>query len=419
MLAERRTSLDAGSLAALRKAQESWSSVPIADRLRIVRRVRGRIAELAGEFAQTVIRDAGDTLTAEVLPLCEACRFLEREAAKILHPYHPSNAARPLWLRNVSLEVRREPLGVVLVIGPSNYPLLLPGVHVLQALVAGNAVILKPGNNGSAAAHLLADSLYWAGLPRELLYVLDEEPESAQDAISAGVDKVVLTGSFQTGTAVLELLARSATPSIMELSGDDSLFVLEDGDPYLAAAAVDFALTLNGGNTCIAPKRVFAWAPFARRIEDHISAAGRSLPVHAFYTEDEAVAWASESQYGLGAAVFGSDKRARAFAARLRVGVVVINDVIVPTADPRLPFGGRGHSGFGVTRGAIGLLEMTAVKAISVRRGTWRPHFGPKSGDDPDLFMAFIRSLHSYGWRDRIRGFKQLVSVAKERWRRS
>jgi aldehyde dehydrogenase (NAD+) len=419
LLAERRTSLDAGSLASLRKAQESWSSVPIADRLRIVRRVRGRIAELAGEFAQSVIRDPGDTLTAEVLPLCEACRFLEREAAKILHTYLPSNAARPLWLRNVSLEVLREPLGVVLVIGPSNYPLLLPGVHVLQALVAGNAVILKPGNNGSAAAHLFADSLFWAGLPRQLFCVLDEEPESARDAITAGVDKVVLTGSFQTGTAVLELLARSATPSIMELSGDDSLFVLEDGDPHLAAAAVDFALRLNGGNTCIAPKRVFAWAPFARCIEDQISLAGRSLPVHAFHTEDEAVAWASESPYGLGAAVFGSDRRARAFAEKLRVGVVVINDVIVPTADPRLPFGGRGRSGFGVTRGAMGLLEMTAVKAISVRRGTWRPHFAPKSSDDPDLFIAFIRSLHSYGWRNRIRGFKKLVSVAKERWRRS
>jgi hypothetical protein len=84
-------------------------------------------------------------------------------------------------------------------------------------------------------------------------------------------------------------------------------------------------------------------------------------------------------------------------AARVNAGSVVINDVIVPTADPRLPFGGRGESGFGVTRGAEGLLEMTVVKTISVRRGWFRPHLAPPRESDARRFAGMIRLLHG-GW---------------------
>jgi hypothetical protein len=72
----------------------------------------------------------------------------------------------------------------------------------------------------------------------------------------------------------------------------------------------------------------------------------------------------------------------------------VVNDVIVPTADPRLPFGGRGYSGFGVTRGAEGLLELTAAKAVAVRRGAWRPHLDGGHTGDAELFRAYITAAH-------------------------
>ena len=81
-----------------------------------------------------------------MLPLAEACRFLEREAEAILAPRRPGRRALPLWLSRVRREIRREPLGVVLIIGPGNYPLLLPGVQLIQALAAGNAVLLKPAS---------------------------------------------------------------------------------------------------------------------------------------------------------------------------------------------------------------------------------------------------------------------------------
>jgi hypothetical protein len=81
---------------------------------------------------------------------------------------------------------------------------------------------------------------------------------------------------------------------------------------------------------------------------------------------------------------------------------VVVNDVIVPTADPRLPFGGRGHSGFGVTRGAAGLLELTHLKAVAVRHGHWRPHYEPPRPQDEGLFRDYLVAAHGASPRERV-----------------
>ena len=98
--------------------------------------------------------------------------------------------------------------------------------------------------------------------------------------------------------------------------------------------------------------------------------------------------------YALGASIFGPEPEARAVAARLHVGSVCINDLIVPTADPRLPFGGRGLSGFGVTRGAEGLLDMTVIKTVSLRRGHLMPHLAHTRATDADRYARLITLLY-------------------------
>lgn len=179
-------------LAEIRKVQEVWATTPLADRLAIVRRFRHLLAESALRLAEisraTTGRPLAETLTAEVLPLADACRFLEREASRLLRPRYLGRSGRPLWLQGMRAEVRREPHGVVLIIGPSNYPLFLPGVQTVQALAAGNAVLLKPGARGGPIARRFAELLYAAGLDNRLLQVLPEEPESARHAIACGVD---------------------------------------------------------------------------------------------------------------------------------------------------------------------------------------------------------------------------------------
>jgi acyl-CoA reductase-like NAD-dependent aldehyde dehydrogenase len=438
-----------------RAAQTGWAATPLAQRLQVIKRARQGIAARARELAAAVEapgRPMADTLIAEALPLADACRFLEREASQLLAPLRLHTRSRPLWLRGVDIEVRREPLGIILIIGPSNYPLFLPGVQVLQALAAGNGVLLKPGRGGSAAALALAHVLGIAGLPTDLFRVLPEAPEAARAAIMAGVDKVLLTGSADTGRAVLAELAPHLTPSTMELSGCDAAFVRADADLDLVARALAFSLRLNGGATCIAPRRLFVAQPLAQSLESRLGGlsqavparqvdarisrlvadaleqgarliAGRLFPgmplaplvvtdaspsmrllqedvlapvlaVVSVRDDEDAIHAAEQCPYALGATIFGGRDGAQALAARLRAGVVVINDLIVPAADPRLPFGGRGRSGYGVTRGAEGLLELTAVKAVAIRHGRWHPHFEAGDAHDTELFQAYITAVH-------------------------
>lgn len=470
-------------LAAARGAQPAWARLPLRNRLAVVRRFRQRLAEAAVDLAATVElpqrRGVAETLTAEILPLLDACRFLERAAGEVLAPKPLGRRRRPLWLWGSEVELRREPLGVVLVIGPSNYPILLPGVQTLQALVAGNAVVLKPGKGGERAARFVERELAAAGLPSGVLQVLSEEKSAAVAAIDEGVDKVVLTGSASTGRAVLERLARSATPAVMELSGCDPVLVLEDADLDLVAAALRFGLELNASFTCIAPRRVYVPRQLVPALEERLSeelhalpstplpsgvekelsvllaealsggarlvvgglpqggslaplviaeppresrllAADMAAPVLSLVpvdTPEEALELAAGCPYRLGAAVFGNESQARALAEHLPAGVVVINDLVVPTADPRVPFGGRGASGFGVTRGAEGLLEMTVTKAMIRRRGRFRPHYDPSQAGDEELFAAFARVVHGAGLIERLRSLADLARLGAARGR--
>ena len=400
----------------LRSTQGRWSRTPVRERVAIVRNARRLIAERAESLAGTVARSTAETLSSEVLPLAEACRFLEKNAERLLAS-RPLGGYSPLWLRSVRLTLNRDPYGIVLIIGPGNYPLFLIGVQVLQALTAGNAVLLKPGSGGLLPAAALLNCIYDAGMPRELVFLLGETPEHAQEAIRAGVDKVILTGSSDTGKAVLSLLAPQLTPATMELSGCDPVFVLPDADISLTAAALRFGITLNAGKTCIRPRRVFACAETLRKLTWELQNVPHHLRLTPVSSLEEALQRASESPYALGASVFGDSRSASELAQRIRAGVVVVNDVIVPTAHPAIPFGGRGSSGFGVTRGAEGLLELTTPKTIAVQDARWRPHLEAARPGDARMFSAFIRTLHSGSLRHRFGACLELIRALWKRRR--
>ena len=406
-----------------REAQKEWAARPVAERLRVIRGLRHRLAERAHEVAAAAgagaDRPFSEVLSAEVLPLAEACRFLEREAPRLLAPRWIGRSGRPTWLWGVTAELRREPLGVVLILAPSNYPLFLPGVQAVQALAAGNAVLWKPGRGGLAAARALAGLLRESGLDERLVRVLPATDEAGRAALAAGADKVLLTGSADTGRAVLRELSGRLTPVTAELSGCDPLFVLPGADLDRVALSIRFGLTLNHGATCIAPRRVYVPRGLIRGLEERLAASmedvpGLLVPVAGFA---EALEHAARSPYALGASIFGPEAAARALAGRVRAGVVTINDVIVPTADPRLPFGGRGASGFGVTRGAEGLLELTAVKAVAVRRGRWLPHLEERAPEDGEILRALLALDHAARWQDRLAAAAALGRAAVRRLR--
>ena len=490
------SALVARAMTSARSAQTRWTRTSLARRLKMVRQLRQLIAEnatrLAKASAEARQRPVLEALTAEVLPLAEACRFLERQAEKILGTRCVGRRGRPLWLAGVRGEIHREPFGVVLIIGPGNYPLLLPGVQLIQALVAGNAVLLKPANGGTAPARALLDLIVRAGFDPQLVGVLPESVEAVRAAIDARPDKVIFTGSAATGEKILAQLAPHLIPATMELSGSDPVILRADADLDLAIKALVFGLTLNNGATCLSPKRVFVNRRLAAELEARLAralkpdccgheetlpgsraeqgflakAATKTLrpllddalaqgarliageihpdgtitapvvlaavapnarllredlffPVLALVTvadDGEAVRRANDCPLALGASVFSRDElAAHSIAAQLHACGVSINDLILPTADARLPFGGRRRSGFGVTRGAEGLLELTTPKVVTASRSPFRPAFDPPQAGDPQMVEAYLLLAHGHGLKPRWAALKSLMGILSRR----
>jgi aldehyde dehydrogenase (NAD+) len=470
-----------------RAVQSQWERTPVARRLRPVRTFRRLLVAECDALCAAANRDLGkppdETIGGDLLPLADALQFLERQANRILRPRRVPRSQRPLWLWGQSDVVRRRAYGVVAIIGTWNYPYLLNGVQIAQALTAGNAVLWKPSEVGPASARMLGQLFARAGFPSELLHVLEATRAAGQAVTEAAVDHVVFTGSAATGHRIAARLGERLIPSTLELSGCDAMFVLDDADVDLAARAAWFGATLNGGQTCLAVRRAFVhrslYADFCARLEasarearpvrlalpaqaeqakrlarEAVSEGGRVLgaapaeedngdagmfrpvavadarpemalcreasfaPVLAvlpFDTADEVLRMDAACSFALGASVFTrSPKRTADLVAHLRVGMVTVNDVVVPTAHPATPFGGRGESGWGVTQGEEGLLAVTVPQVVSIRAGRFRPHFdlAAKGGK----LRALLESGHAATVGQRLRGWWRLLWAA---WRGS
>ena len=139
------------SIAQARASQIQWSRQTIEHRLYAIAKFRQSLAASPSRFIKALshlpARTNIQTIAAEIIPLANAARFLLHRAERILQP-----RTRSPLLSGLRITVDHRPHGLVLIVGPSNYPLFLPGVQVLQALVAGNAVLLKPGKDGTPAA---------------------------------------------------------------------------------------------------------------------------------------------------------------------------------------------------------------------------------------------------------------------------
>ena len=245
--------------------------------------------------------------------------------------------------------------------------------------------------------------------------------------------------------------------------------MLPSADPTRVVAALCFGMRLNGSATCMAPRRLFLVGPGQEALSEALvqsfaqlepvqlgHATRRQLSKDAEQARDmgatvlgqpgsamlildgrpemriaqadvfapvltvlrvadrEALLKAyAACPYALTVAIFGDDAEAEQMGQELGAGTVIVNDLIVPTADPRIPFGGRKASGYGVTRGAEGLLEMTAVKTVLVRRGKSTRQYEATGDAHAKLFHGVVQWQHAGGWRARLAGFKAMVRAAR------
>ncbi len=454
----------------IRSRQATWFRSGWRRRRAVVQRFRHHVAHKAREIAEATPeireRPANEIVLAQVLPLLEACRFLERFGGRILGSQEVGPLRMAAGLSGIAAEVHREPYGVVLIIAPSNYSLYLSAVTVVQALAAGNAVILKPGRQNAASGRVLADTWAEAGLPSGMLTVLSDSDMAAREALGMPFDKLLFTGQTETGRLVAQELAPRLIPAQYELSGCDFCYIRRDADLFLAARAIRFGLHLNGGRTCIAPRRILVHRAVAERFRpflqttlaeepvstidleqrpvfrqrleqallcgakwlsgggwkgswltlpavlDHVTSKMEILEEAWFFpllalteveSDEEVTGLVNASAYRLGASVFSSDTRcAEKLAELFNVGTVTINDVIVPTAHPQVPFEGRGQSGFGVAQGAEGLLALTRPKTILRRKRGHHFHLPPRCPPKTESLLDYLVLRHGCGINRRI-----------------
>ncbi|MFN2239683.1 MAG: aldehyde dehydrogenase family protein [Thermoanaerobaculia bacterium] len=242
-----------------RAAQQGWAETPLRDRARALVRFRDALYRRRAEIASLLERETGKPnpeAMLEILGVADAAMHAAKHAPRVLRPNR--FRSRSIATLRKTIEIRREPWGVVGIIAPWNYPILLAASPMITSLVGGNGVVLKPSEFTPATGLILGELFEEAGLPTGLVSVIPGDGQTGAALIEAGVDQMVFTGSAATGRLVAEACGRRLIPLHMELGGSDPAIVLEDADVATTAAGIVWGRFSNSGQTCTAAKRVFA-----------------------------------------------------------------------------------------------------------------------------------------------------------------
>jgi len=449
-----------GVVDAVSRVQPAWARLSLQERGAYLERASQVVLDECDEIRDLIAREQGkprnEAFSMEILPTVDALRWIARAGAEIL-------SEEKVPMPQVFLKTKRsafvyEPLGVIGVISPWNYPWSIPLGEVALALMAGNGVVLKPASVTPLIGERIVSVLEGAGVPAGLVRVV-HGPGTGAALAESSVAKVFFTGSVETGRAVAEACARRLKGCVLELGGKDPMIVLDDAHLEHAIAGAVWGGFANAGQTCSGIERVYVMRSVAdrfiagvvagaqrlrvgdpmswdteigpmvsgeqlesvRSLVDDAAAAGAELrcggPVEApagldgaFYapavltgvtqdmrimreeifgpvvpiivvdSEEEAVALANDSDFGLGASVWTSDReRGERVAAELQSGMVWINDHMFSHGACQCAWGGVKDSGLGRTHSKFGLYECVNVKlrtweGSAVRDAWWYPY---------------------------------------------
>ncbi|MBI5430199.1 MAG: benzaldehyde dehydrogenase [Nitrosomonadales bacterium] len=405
-----------------RQAQLAWVALPYEQRAAIFRKAAAIIERETTGMTQWIVRETGSIPPKAGVELHAAVGILHEAAAMVTQPgglVLPSDGGR------ISL-ARRVPHGVVGIISPFNFPLILSIRAVAPALAAGNSVVLKPDpQTPISGGYLIARVFEEAGLPKDCLQVLPGDAAVGQALCSdPNVTMISFTGSTEAGRKVGELAGRHLKKVTLELGGKNRLLILDDADVDLAASCAAWGAYLHQGQICMTTGLILVHEKIAAQLTELLVAKATHLPVgdpatqqvalgpliserqrdrvHAivqdsvkqgaqlaaggtyeklfyqptvltgvkpgmrafdeevfgpvasvvtFSSEEEAVALANRTEYGLSLGVISaSTSRALTLAGRIPTGLLHINDQTVAD-EPHIPFGGRGASGNGGRHG--------------------------------------------------------------------
>ena len=267
------------AVASARGAQPAWANLSFRERGRVILQARKLMLAERDEIAHLVSRETGkpvaEALSMEIVPTLAAMHYFAHASEKLLRPQKIDIGQYGLMGRSSSIVFK--PLGVIGIISPWNFPLATPADEVVMALMAGNAVVLKPSELTPLIALKIGDIFSRAGLPTGLLEILTGDGSTGAALIDARVDKIMFTGSVATGKRVAEAAAKYLTPVVLELGGKDPMIVLEDADIENAARGAVWGAFANAGQACASVERCYVQESIAPKFIEHVVAETESL----------------------------------------------------------------------------------------------------------------------------------------------
>ncbi|MEN0011897.1 MAG: succinic semialdehyde dehydrogenase [Solirubrobacteraceae bacterium] len=282
-----------------REAQPAWNALGYKGRAKLMYALRTWLVANRNTVIDAIVAENGktreDALLAELYYLVDSLGYWSKKAPKYLKDETLRTHSPFLFGRK--LLVRHEPLGVVGVIAPWNYPLTLSMGDAVPALLAGNSVVIKPSDVTPLATKLLVDAAREVGFPEGVLTLATGDGTTGAALVDVA-DMIMFTGSTATGRKIGARCGERLIPCSLELGGKDPLIVLEDADVGRAAnVAVEWAMR-NAGQICLSVERAYVVEPvydeFVRRVTEQVKALRQGVPEGAGSVDVGAITFAPQ-----------------------------------------------------------------------------------------------------------------------------
>src|SRR5215216_986544 len=422
--------------------QPFWAQLPLSDRARYMRRAGQAIIDQLDELAELLSREQGkpinESYVMELLPSIDALRWLADAGPGILED---ERVPLPVFIKQKRARFTFEPLGVVGVIAPWNYPWAIPFDEVAIALMAGNGVVLKPASLTPLIGQRIQEVFERAGVPEGLVRTVHGGGVVGQALVESTASKIFFTGSVEVGRQVGIECAQRMKGSVLELGGKDAMIVCADANLPNAVSGCLWGGFANAGQTCSGIERVYVVKEIADRFVEGVVDGARELtvgdplewetevgpmvsqeqlelvkelvddavangatlrcggadepffrpavltgvthdmrimreeifgpvvPIVTVEDEDQAIALANDSEFGLGASVWTMNRaKGERMARRLEAGMVWVNDHMFSHGACSCSWGGVKSSGLGRSHSKFGLYECVNIKLV-----TWEP----------------------------------------------
>ncbi len=242
-----------------RQAFEKWKETSFKERARFVMRAREIILDELDEIARLISDESGkpiaEALSMEIAPVLDLMQYFARNAAKILKPERINIGLYATMGR--TSKIIYKPLGTVGIIPAWNYPFSIPLGEAVMALMAGNAVIVKPSELTPFIGLKIGEIFEKVGLPENVLQVVTGDGRTGAALVDAGIEKIMFTGSVATGKKIAESAAKHLTSVVLELGGKDPMIVFADANLKLAAQGAIWGAFCNSGQSCSSVERLY------------------------------------------------------------------------------------------------------------------------------------------------------------------